>query len=338
MKCIYFDREGQILHTHGFDSTPTREQIIAAMARSDRADLSRFCRLEFEKDSPCAQYRIYPLKGFVEGKFFFLEKGTLPGQADGCVNIAYFAHQVADFYPLFSPTAIHYRSVTGRCLYELLLASEQKTNAVPTQLTPSAFLFLNQIPALQEELLRDPRLPENCDLVKATDLVIRALSSLPTFAKTEIAFSAVDTEDLIAPISVSGYVFLLTALLHLLHGLSADHRIVFAAERVEDHFALSFTLQVHESRLQDTESRTLRPLGELVPSMKDLAELASVVAFDAGMETELTADASTGMLKSRILLPASATQPVFHYRDPYATLSEMAMQFYQFIESFGQSA
>ncbi len=338
MKSIYFDREGQILHTHGFENPPVREQIIAAMARSDRADFRRFCELDFEKDCPHAQYRIYPLKGFMEGKFFFLEKGTLPGQTDGSVNVAYFSGEVADFYPLFSPTAIHYRSVTGRCLYELLLTSGQKSNAVPAQVTPAAFLFLSQIPSLQEELLRDPRLPENCDLLKATELVIRALSALPTFTKTEIEFLTVDKEDFIAPISVSGYVFLLTALLHLLHGLSADHRIVFAAEKTEESFALTFTLRVHESRLQDTESRTLRPLGELVSSMKDLAELASVVAFDAGMETDLTADAQSGLLQSRILLPACAPEPIFHYRDPYASLSKMAQQFYHFIESFVQSA
>lgn len=337
---IIFDSDTRILLSSSFDTSDVREAFIASLRRGDRASFHRFCAEPYNPDK--TDFLLFELNGFPAGEYAFLEKNLFSGQT---MNFVYFSHEAAAFYPLMSPTSQFYRDVSGRTIYNILRTSYEKTTDVPF-LTPAAFLAIDRIPYLHEELLQDPRQPQFCDLHTVTETLVHSLLQLPTFAKTDIQLlSTVDNQlrldaDFdestagIIEFSLNAYVFLLTALLHILYALSEDHRIsvdLFFAKNASD---ATFRIKVPQPRTEELDSSSLLALGKLVPSMDSLAKIASVVAYDAKIRTVLTYDPAAGTLQTTLGLYADQqSKPTFHYRDPYTRIPDMVEAFSRFFEA-----
>lgn len=189
---ILFDCDTQLQFSSSFDVPDIRETFVSALRRGDRAVFYRFCKRQYDPDKP--EFYLFQLADFPYGEYVFLEKDLFHGKT---VNIVYFSPDAAAFYPLMSPTSQYYRDVTGRCIYDILRASYEKTTDAPF-LTPAAFLSIDNIPTLRDDLLRVFRLPEYCDLRLVVKKITSTMLGLPTFAKTKICLTASYAEQLLS--------------------------------------------------------------------------------------------------------------------------------------------
>lgn len=337
---IFFDCDAQILFTSSFSDPGIRESFIGALHRGDRINFYRFCAEPYDPNS--ADFLLFHLTGFQGGDYAFLEKNLFHGQT---VNIVYFTSDVAAFYPLMSPTSQFYRDVTGRTIHDILRISYEKTTDAPF-LTPSAFLAIDRISYLRDELLKDPRQPEYCDLRTVIEKIVDAVLHLPTFARTDIRLHSVFDEQLrtdeyfdeasaaIIEFSLNAYVFLLTALLHIFYASSEDHFIDISLSFAKDAASTDFRVKIPDSRAENLDSSSLITLNRLVPGMDSLAKIAAVVAYDAKINTILSYNSETGILQTSLVLDCTKqSQPTFHYRDPYTKIPDIVEEFSRFFEN-----
>lgn len=327
---LILDLHAQLIIPHGFSDTDVREKLLSSMHRGDRFDFISFCAEEF--DDTHSDFRLYQLCGFYGYEFAFLEKDRFRSDT---VNIVYFSSNVSDFHSLMSPYSEAYRGITGRCMYELLcLGHEKSANA--SFLTPAAFLTLDQIPHLRDDILDDSAGSEFCDLRYLTEMLIGQYKDISAFGRTEFSLEieadAVPTPPIIE-FSAAAYVYLFASLIHIYHAASEDHVIGIKLSFSGGTGTAVFSAKVSPARNIPSDMSSTASLGSLVPSMDSIAKVASIVSFGAHIGTSLVYDEETHTLKTTLRLGNEIkSKPKFHYRDPYADVSAMVEEFNRFMQ------
>lgn len=326
---LIFDSNAELKIVHKLDIPEVRGAFIGSLYRGDKEILERFCAGEFDPASK--DYKLFKLKNFVNYRFAFLEKNSFRGEI---VNVVYFAENFNEFHQLISPSSHYYRSFTGQLIYELLLTSYEKTANTP-YLTPSAFLALDKIPHLRDELLKNPRLPELCSLRTLIERMIENIKNSRKFGKLVIEASFTDSPSDIAEFSIPACIYLFTSLIYIFSALSVEHKIRIELTDGE----IVFSVNVPKSREVNCEMGSLAELAEFVPSMENIAKVAAAVAYDANISTAIAYDSETQILRTSTLIgTALSTEPTFHFRDPYSDIPEIFEEFSQFMRILADSA
>lgn len=343
---LVLNQNAQLIRAHGLFDSDVRERFFSGLQRGDRYDVHAFCTHDFAPEQ--ADFRMYQLIGFYDYEYAFLEKDKI---CENTVNIVYFASAVSDFYPMMSLYSQYYRDITGKCMYEILYLSHKKS-ASASYLTPAALLVLDQIPHLRDELLDDSFGSEYCDLHFLTKSLLKQFGSISAFRKTKFSLctSFGDSEEsnstdnsmpenylCVIEFSVPAYVYLFTSLIHIFHALSEDHNLPINLSFSQKRGQISFSVKISHSReivgKAPIESSNLTELSRFVPSMENIAKVASIVAYNAKISTSLLYDNESHTLKTTLGIGYDVqSQPKFHFRDPYSDVPVMTEEFCKFIQ------
>lgn len=338
---LVFDNSAVLLHLSRITVPNAGEKFLSSLKPGDRFVFTSFCAENFDVDDPCC--KVFELDGFSDYSYAFLEKIVFRGNV---VNIVYFAADFDEFHEIVSPNSKYYRNFTGQCIHEILSASCKGASA--SYLTPSAFLALDKIPHLRDELLRDERFPELCDIRIITERMVERARRLPIFRKTKIQLEhsgvGKTTENTpseraagIIEFSIPAYIYLFASLIHIFNALSDDHRIrietLSDASSDASHGFVRFYVKVPDSRAIKGEMGSLAELERYVPSLSSIAEIAAFVAYDAKISTAITYDSENQTLCTSVKLGSAVeSMPTFHHRDPYTGAPDIFEEFAQFVQ------
>lgn len=330
---LIFDDNAVLKIVHGIAIPDVHSAFLYSMRSGDRIIFDEFCRRGFDPES--TDFKLFKLNKFGSYSYSFLEKNTFCGEV---VNVVYFAQAFNEFHQLMSPSSHYYRSFTGRLIYELLYMSYEKLAEAP-HLTPSAFLALDNIPHLRDELLKNPRIPEFCSLRTVTECIAKHICGRKELSMLKLETVLGDGSDEMTDFSIPAYIYLFTSLIYIFMSLSADRTVRIELKHATDHEEVMFCSKIMKSCRITDEAGSLAELAELVPSMDRLAKVAAVVAYDSNISTAINFDSETMTLRvSASISGTREAEATFHYRDPYSNIPEIFEEFAQFINTLMENA
>ena len=318
---ILFDSNTEILYSTVPNAGDIRDLFLKSLRRGDRTYFNEFCAVPFNPDAP--QFWLFQLDKFPYAEYAFAEKDTL----NSCeVNVVYLASEFSDFYPLMSPSSHYFRSITGKCIHDILHAGSNRGLNV----TPDAYLAIDAVPHLRDELLSEPKSMEYCSVLKTAEQIVKALADIPSFSHLELLLPE-DRDDptFILAIPLCSYVFLLTALIWIMHTVSDDHRIQTEIRAEEERVRVVFRVSIPKSKITDIDSGSLLSLSKLSPSTGSLSAIAASVAFTSKIATTVTSQGS--VLETDVSIARDNDETLgFHYREPYHTIPGIVEEFIRF--------
>lgn len=311
--------------TYGIKSLD--ERLFSSLSSGDADEIRAFCERNYSDDG--GNFVIYQLIDFCSFNYMFLEKNIV---ADKTVNIAFLGHDIFDFAELISPSTELYQTVVGKCIYELLCLKNDFS--MSNLVTPELLLLSENLPEIKNEILYKNVNNQCCDLPTVIGKIIETMRSEEYYPPVEFSLEAFDMTDgkekrkcsqqMNFKIPAATFVHLFMALTGIFSTLSLDHRIGVEITYYSCFLEIGFSSKINTPSSFSGIHSSLSSLGEIAEGCRNIADVASVIAYSSDIGASVSFDSECGTLKTVLNINYYAAMNVkFKYNDPYMNISSL---------------
>lgn len=315
---IILDKDFNIISCETDENTgeETLDFIMRSLRLGDRRLFCRFC----EADDVPYPFEIFRLLRFGAKAFVFVEKSYI---SEKPYTTCILGESISNFIPFMSPDNELYMTMTGRMIYEIMLALEHSNFPEnSTLVTPETLTCYAKAPKLFDELLSPTHNAKECDIHEFIGIIINSIMDTLMFCGVKISIDETSSYDTTTyyPINPVSLVHVVTAGVHILSYLSTDRKISLNLDYHRDGVILGMTCNSTNKFISDCGS------------FLDIAEKYSELRFSAAAMSNITTALgyepsirfADGTLKISIRATRSVNEDVqFKYDDPYGIVPEV---------------
>lgn len=220
-----------------------------------------------------------------------------------------------------SPDNELYMTMTGRMIYEIMLALEYSNSPEnSTLVTPETLTCYAKAPNLFDELLSPAHNAKECDISKFISIIVGSIMDTLMFCGVKISVNETYSPDTTAyyPINPVSLVHVITAGVHILSYLSTDRKVSLTLDCHRYGVILGMTCKSADKFITDC--------GSFLDIAKRYSELRFSAAALSNITTALGYEPSIRFTDGTLKISIKATRSVndnvqFKYDDPYGIIS-----------------
>lgn len=313
---IILDKDFNIIsyETDENSGEETLDFILRSLRLGDRRLFCQFC----EADDVPYPFEIFRLLRFGAKAFVFVEKSYI---SEKSYTTCILGDSISSFIPFMSPDNELYMTMTGRMIYEIMLALDHSnSSANSTLVTPETLTCYAMAPNLFDELLSPTQNVKECDISKFIGIIINSIMDPLMFCGVKISVDEIYSSDTTAyyPINPVSLVHVITAGVHILSYLSTDRKVSLNLDCHRDGVVLSMTCE--------SADRFITDCGSFLDIAKRYSELRFSAAALSNITTALEYEPSIRFVDKTLKISIKATRSVndnvqFKYDDPYGIIS-----------------